>query len=126
MFSLKNFMRLLFLVLALSLLAFNAPAADLPAPVPGLPVGWCIRAQTNAFMQAASAHFEYVELALQDVLGLSDEEFSKLGADLQRLNLRALSGYNSVPKELKIVGPDVDQAKLNQHLDHLLSRAAAL
>ncbi len=105
----------------------NAPApAALPTPVPGIPVGWCIRAKTPVFADAKAAGFEYVELALQDVYGLSDPDFSRLVADLQRLGLNARSGYNPIPKELKIVGPDVDQAKLDAHLARVLDRAAAL
>src|SRR5581483_4080041 len=88
----------------------NAPApAALPTPVPGIPVGWCIRAKTPVFADAKAAGFEYVELALQDVYGLSDPDFSRLVADLQRLGLNARSGYNPIPKELKIVGPDVER-----------------
>jgi sugar phosphate isomerase/epimerase len=97
-----------------------------PPPVAGYPVGWCIRARTNAFAEARWAGFEFVELAMQDVLGLSDEDFGRLSGDLQARGLRVLSGYNPIPRELKVVGPEADAVKLDQHLDHLLSRAAAL
>lgn len=113
--------------LAVSAEPTTAPAsATLPPPVPGLPVGWCIRAKAPAFADAKSAGFEYVELALQDVLPLSDDDFGKLAAELQRLNLRARSGYNPIPKELMLVGTNVDRARLDAHLDRLLARAAAL
>jgi D-psicose/D-tagatose/L-ribulose 3-epimerase len=105
----------------------TAPAVPtLPPPVAGMPVGWCIRAKPEVLIDAKSAGFEYVELALQDVLAMTDEEFGKFTAQLQSLGLRALSGYNPVPKELKLVGPDVDQAKLDAHLQRVLARAATL
>jgi D-psicose/D-tagatose/L-ribulose 3-epimerase len=102
----------------------NGPA--LPPPVPGVPIGWCIRAKPEVFAQAKSAGFEYVELALQDVLPLSDEDFAKLAASLRDLKLRALSGYNPFPKEIRLVGPDIDREKLDAHIDRLLARASAL
>jgi len=102
------------------------PASSLPPPVDGLPVGWCIRAKPEVFADAKAAGFEYVELALQDVLPLTDENFAKLKATLEQLNLPARSGYNPVPKEIKLVGPDVDEAKQSAHVDHLLARAAEL
>ncbi len=97
-----------------------------PPPVAGYPIGWCIRAKPEVFADAKKAGYEFVELALQDVLSLSDEDFTKLAARLDEIGLSAWSGYNSVPKELKLVGPEVDQAKLDLHLAKLLSRAAAL
>jgi len=109
--------------------AFAAPTDGLtavPPPVPGLPVGWCIRAKAPVFADAKSAGFEYVELALQDVLPLSDADFEKLAAELKRLNLPARSGYNPIPKELSLVGTNVDRAALDAHVDHLVARAAAL
>jgi len=120
-----------FLVLS-SLNSFAAESTNVPAeikvppPVPGIPIGWCIRARPEVFAQAKWAGFEYVELALQDVLPLDDAKFLELAAELQKLNLRALSGYNPVPRDMKLVGPEVDQAKLDAHLERLLTRAAAL
>ena len=111
----------------MSVAAGVAPApVALPAPVPGFPTGWCIRAKPDAFADAKAAGYEYVELALQDVLSLSDEEFAKLVSQLQATGLPALSGYNSVPKELRLVGPEVDVAKIDAHLEKLLARAATL
>jgi D-psicose/D-tagatose/L-ribulose 3-epimerase len=97
-----------------------------PPPVPGYPVGWCIRARPEVFVQAKALGYEYVELALQDVYGLPDADFSKLAAVLQEQGLPARSGYNPIPKELKLVGPNVDATKLDAHVSHLLERAATL
>jgi sugar phosphate isomerase/epimerase len=103
-----------------------ATAVSVPPPVEGFPVGWCIRAKPDAFSQAKSAGFEYVELALQDVLGPADADFEKLVAQLDSLGLRVLAGYNPIPKDLKLVGPDVDRARQEAHVRKLLDRAAAL
>jgi D-psicose/D-tagatose/L-ribulose 3-epimerase len=123
------------LVLVVSLCSLPVFSADstngvaaiaVPPPVPDYPIGWCIRAKTNVFADAKAAGFEYVELALQDVLPLADGDFAQLAAELHRLNLRALSGYNPIPKELKLVGPEVDAAKLDEHTSRLIARAASL
>ena len=47
------------------------------------PIGWCIRARPEVFNDAKRAGFEYVELALQDVLDLSDADFEALRAQLE-------------------------------------------
>jgi D-psicose/D-tagatose/L-ribulose 3-epimerase len=97
-----------------------------PPRVPGFPVGWCIRAKREVFADAKAAGFEYVELALQDVLDLTEEDFATLVADVGATGLGALSGYNPIPKELRLVGPDADQTKQDAHLQHLMARAHTL
>jgi hypothetical protein len=104
-------------------------SAVIPPPVPGYPVGWCIRANGSAPEEAEAAGFEFVELALQDVNELSDVDFDKLAARLQSLaaaGLPAVAGYNFFPNELKLIGPEVDQAKLDAHLAKGLPRLARL
>lgn len=103
-----------------------AGAVEVPPPVPGYPIGWCIRARPEAFVDAAAAGFEYVELALQDLLGQSAPEFALRAGALAASGRPALSGYNPFPREMKLVGPEVDRAALAAHLDHLLARAGAL
>ena len=97
--------------------------------MPGYPVGWCIRANGSAPEEAEAAGFEFVELALQDVNELPDEDFDKLAARLQALaaaGLPAVAGYNFFPNELKLIGPEADQAKLDAHLAKGLPRLARL
>ena len=103
-----------------------ASTVVVPPPVAGFPIGWCIRARPEAFNDAKRAGFEYVELALQDVLSLSNADFETLRAEFASTGLRALSGYNPIPADLKIVGPDLDRVKEEAHLRTLLNRAAAL
>jgi sugar phosphate isomerase/epimerase len=98
----------------------------IPPPVPGYPVGWCLRVQGSAPEDAKAAGFEVMELALQDILGLSDEEFERTVARLAAVGIPARGGYNFIPPELKIVGPDADRARQDQHLERALARAARL
>ena len=98
----------------------------IPPPVPGVPIGWCIRAQGSAPDDAKTAGFEYVELALQDVLSLSDEDFEKAAARFAALGVPALVGYNIVPSELLLVGPDADKTKQDEHVRRALGRAKKL
>jgi hypothetical protein len=123
-FGSRFFSSLVFIACSDASAALASP--PLPPPVPGYPIGWCIRAKPDVFADAKSAGFEHVELALQDVLPLSDDEFTKLAENLQALKLRALSGYNSVPKEIMIVGSEADVAKQDEHLRRLIERAALL
>jgi sugar phosphate isomerase/epimerase len=108
------------------LVAIQCYAADPPPPVQGYPIGWCIRARPEVYAQAKTLGYEFVELALQDVLNLSDDDFDKRRAEFDAVGLPALVGYNSIPRDLKLVGPDIDQARQDAHLRKMLTRAAAL
>jgi sugar phosphate isomerase/epimerase len=113
----------------LELRRLEVMSAPIPPPVPGYPVGWCIRANGSAPEEAEAAGFEYVELALQDVNDLSDEDFDKLAARLKTLaaaGLPAVAGYNFLPNELKLIGPEADRAKQDAHLAKGLPRLARL
>jgi D-psicose/D-tagatose/L-ribulose 3-epimerase len=98
----------------------------LPPAIPGFPVGWCIRAEPEVVADAKAAGFEYVDLAMQDVIAKSPEDFTKLVNQLQTSGMRALAGYNSVPKMIKLVGPDVNKSWQEGHLTALIARASAL
>ena len=106
--------------------AIISAAIDVPTPVPGYPIGWCIRANAQAFADAKAAGFEYVELALQDVLSLSDADFAALRGQLNALGLDAFSGYNAIPSEMRLVGPAADTGRQDAHIQHVLGRAKAL
>ena len=124
-----KFQLCLTLLLASAFAGFGDDATNnfvMPTPVLGIPVGWCIRAQTNVFVDAKNAGYEYVELALQDVYKLSDADFANLVAALRAQGIPARTGYNPIPKNLMLVGTNVDQAKLDAHVQLLLSRAATL
>jgi sugar phosphate isomerase/epimerase len=101
-------------------------ATEVPAPVPGVPIGWCALPEGKALADAKSAGFEFVELALQEVLTMSDQDFERVAGEVRASGLKILSGYNPVPRELKIVGPEANPEKLDEHLRRLVQRAAAL
>jgi sugar phosphate isomerase/epimerase len=105
---------------------FDVLSEPVPPPVPSYPIGWCIRATGSAPDDAKAAGFEYVELALQDVLSLPDEEFEKAVARFAALGVPAVVGYNIVPNDLMLVGPAADKAKQDQHLEKALGRAKRL
>jgi D-psicose/D-tagatose/L-ribulose 3-epimerase len=94
--------------------------------VAGYPIGWCIRAKGSAPDEAKAAGFEYVELALQDVLDLPEDEFGKTVERFRALGIPALTGYNLIPNELKVVGPEADAAKQDELLARALPRVARL
>jgi sugar phosphate isomerase/epimerase len=101
-------------------------STQLPPAVAEIPIGWCILAKPEAFAQAKSASFEYIELALQGVLPLGEDDFQKMTSQLRSLGLSVRCGYNAIPKEIRLVGPDIDAAKQDAHLAFLLKRAAVL
>jgi sugar phosphate isomerase/epimerase len=98
----------------------------IPPPVTGHPIGWCLRVQGTAPEDARAAGFEYMELAMQDVIDLSDQDFERTAARLGALGVPARGGYNIIPAELKTVGPEIDTARQDQHLARVLGRAARL
>jgi len=107
---------------ALSTAPLPAQPAALPPPVPGYPIGWCLRVQGTTLEDAKKAGFEHVELALQDVLSLDEPAFLALKERLRGLGIPALVGYNLVPNDLLITGPTTGRAKQDAHLKHALRR----
>ena len=108
------------------LLQLTSPLVAQSNPVPGYPVGWCILAKPEAFIDAKKAGYEYVELAMQGVLPLSDAEFETLRGHLAAAGIPALSGYNIVPADLRLVGPDTDAGRQEAHIGRVVARARAL
>jgi sugar phosphate isomerase/epimerase len=98
-----------------------------PPPVPGYPIGRCVQVLgVTAPEDAKTAGFEYLELALQNLLPLSDAEFAGVVTRLKAVGLPAISGYGYLPADLKIVGPDVDLARMERELRRGLDRAQQL
>lgn len=110
---------------ATCLIALLVSSADLPRPVPGYPIGRCVRVLgVTAPEDAKTVGFEYIELALQDLLPLSDREFDLTVKRLKSINIPLVSGYGFMPADVRIVGPDVKQELIDEHLKRGLSRAA--
>lgn len=116
--------RLFVPVLICGLLTAQTPT---PAPVSNHPIGRCVRVLgVTAPEDAKTAGFEYVELALQDLLPLPDAEFAKIVERIRKLGLPAISGYGFMPADVAIVGPGVDWAKVDDALRHGIGRAKQL
>jgi D-psicose/D-tagatose/L-ribulose 3-epimerase len=110
----------------LTLLTAAATAAGVD-PVPGFPIGRCVRVLgVTAPEDARRVGFEYLELALQDLLPLPDFEFAAIVQRLRDNALPAISGYGFMPADLKVVGPGVDRAAVDRALRHGIARAAKL
>ena len=125
----KPLLRDALVALLLGLISVRAaePLPSLPPPVPGYPIGRCVKVLGITTPEEAKAiGFEYLELALQDLLPLSDEDFLKTVGRLRAIGLPALSGYGFLPADLKIVGPDVDTARVEREIRHGLTRARQL
>jgi sugar phosphate isomerase/epimerase len=115
----------IFRILAFGLLAASAGAQT--APVAGYPIGRCVKVLgVTAPEDAKTAGFEYLELALQDLLPLSAEEFEGTVKRLRGIGLPTISGYGFLPADLDVVGPAVDWAKVDHDLRNGLDRAKRL
>ncbi len=91
------------------------------------PIGRCVRVLGVAAPEdAQKVGFDYVELALQDMLPLPDAEFDKQVARIKALKIPAISGYGFLPAELRVVGPDVDPKKVDEALRFGIARAEKL
>lgn len=118
---------LLFFLLGLTQVHAADSVPSLPPPVPGYPIGRCVKVLgVTTPEEAKQIGFEYLELALQDLLPLTDEDFNKTVARLRAIGLPAQSGYGFLPADLKIIGPDVDAARMNREIRHGLIRAKQL
>lgn len=55
-----------------------------------------------------SAGYDYIELAVSNLMGLDDGQFAEVVAELERVGLRAEACNVFLPGTLPVVGPDVD------------------
>ena len=115
------------LVLGASMLTAGGASA-LPAgpPVPGVPVGCFTKLEGQGLEDVKAAGFEFAEVGLRNVVALSDPEFEQLLARVRALALPVVAAINFLPPELKVVGPDVDQAKVDAYLASAFARAERL
>ena len=70
--------------------------------------------------------FDYCEPAVVSVMALSDERFlaAKRKAEAGRIRVEAMNIF--LPPDLKVVGPSVEQTRLDEYLKKALGRAEAL
>src|SRR5882757_5279393 len=109
------------------LLGFTLACSLMHGQVPGYPIGRCVRVLgVTAPEDAKKVGFEYLELALQDLLPLSEDEFAKTVTRIKAVGLPAISGYGFMPADVMTVGPSVDWARVDEALQHGLDRAKRL
>jgi D-psicose/D-tagatose/L-ribulose 3-epimerase len=87
-----------------------------------LRVGFC----TNELAAARAAGFDYAEIGIRDFTALPDVEFETLVRAHQATGLPTEAGYLFLPADLKIVGPDVDQAGVLAYVSRALARCERL
>ena len=90
----------------------------------GVEVGYCSPLKDLEAVKAAG--FDYAELRTSEVAALSDAEFETLALRLQRLALPVPVTYLFVPREVRLTGPDVDEAVQTAYVRKALDRVARL
>jgi D-psicose/D-tagatose/L-ribulose 3-epimerase len=70
--------------------------------------------------------FEYCEPSVVKVMSLSDADFEATRAKIAATPVHVESMNVLLPGDLKVVGPDVDQAKIKSYIESAFVRASAL
>jgi sugar phosphate isomerase/epimerase len=100
---------------------------EMPPPVPGNPIGRCVQVlNVTTPEEAKQVGFEYLELALQNLLPLSDEDFAKQVARIRAIELPATSAYGFLPADIRVVGTNINRVQLEEVVRRSLSRASQL
>ena len=74
-------------------------------------------------IEAKKAGFDYIELPLSTLAGLSDEEFTRVKAALDDRGLPSEACNLFFPGSLRLTGPEVDAPKIDAYLELALKRA---
>ena len=75
---------------------------------------------------AAAAGFDYIEIGFAWLNGLSDGEFEALLDKVKASPIGVEASNGMLPGDLKVVGPDVDEAAVRAYLDKTFSRGQQL
>lgn len=76
--------------------------------------------------EAAHLGFDYVELPLTGLAGLSEEEFTALQERLKAAGIGCEACNNFFPGEMHLIGPDRDEEQILKYTELVLGRAAEL
>jgi D-psicose/D-tagatose/L-ribulose 3-epimerase len=106
--------------LAAPVMAKDMPSRFAPA------IGFHVRPSPKEIAVVKSAGFDFLEVALGPVAKMTPEEVQRFREDMRRLGLPIRAANMDMSAKIKQVGPDVDQAKLDEHVQLFLDRAAAL
>jgi sugar phosphate isomerase/epimerase len=87
-------------------------------------IGICV--DPEKFEAAQSAGFDYVETNASKVAALSDEEFTKLAAQVAQMRIPLAATMSFIPGTIKLTGPDADPAKQMAYVTATLARLKRL
>jgi D-psicose/D-tagatose/L-ribulose 3-epimerase len=107
---------------ALSVLVALPVSAQTSPNLPSVAIGYC----TNDFAGAKAAGFDYVELGVRDFAKLTDQEFAELIRSRDKAGIKTPVGYVFLPTEMRVVGPDVDDAAAMAYVQRAFKRAHTL
>lgn len=85
-----------------------------------------ICAKPDQIALAAQAGYDYVELNLNDVLGMNEDEYRAMAADMEKHNIYAEVVCGMLPDSVQLVGEGVRSQDIHQALDLTFDMAQAL
>ena len=87
-------------------------------------VGYCSALKDLDAVKAAG--FDYAELRTSEVALLSDEEFEALFLRLRQLDLRVPVSFLFIPREIRLTGPEIDEAQQMTYVKKAFDRVSHL
>ncbi len=110
--------------LALAALGFHRPAAADHAAPSAIRLGVCGSAER--LPQLRQVGYDYLEMSLTGVAGLSEERFHALCATVDASPVKVEACNGMLPHDLRIVGPRIDHSVVADYLTPALTRARRL
>lgn len=117
-------MRLSVLMCTVILLSPGLRAAPSPRAASAMRAGICVDA--DRFAAAKAAGFDYVEVNASKIAAMPDEEFGRTAAAAKDLGLSVAAANIFIPGGIKLVGPEVDKARQEEHVTRTLERLKTL
>jgi D-psicose/D-tagatose/L-ribulose 3-epimerase len=102
----------------------GAPSPSAPSAALDVKVGRCSKLTELAETKAAG--FDYAELGVRDIAKLSDAEFIELQARHKEVGIPTPVANLFLPKEMRVVGPGIDQGPLIEYARKAFERVALL
>jgi sugar phosphate isomerase/epimerase len=110
----------LFAVLTLSVVA----TATGERHAPTVQIGYC--ATLSEIEAAQAAGFDYVELRTSEIAALSDADYDRLRARVQKLGVSVPVTNYFLPSSLKVTGPATDPARQMEYVKKAFDRVSRL
>jgi D-psicose/D-tagatose/L-ribulose 3-epimerase len=105
------------LLACLALAAFAQPGGKVK-------IGYCGPLKDIDAVKAAG--FDYLEVRTSEVAALSDADYEKVAAKLQRVALPVLSANLFLPADIKVTGPNIDKERQMEYVRRALDRVSRL